>query len=82
MISVNVPESLRINPNEKVGIRDGVATELRAKWPVTSRQKHPLEQWTDLIPKSIPGQFLPLLPRCSYESLARPWINVAGCGQR
>ena len=42
MISVNVPESLRINPKEKTGVRDGVASELRAKWPINSLQKHPL----------------------------------------
>ncbi len=41
LISVYAPESLRINPKEKVGVRDGVATELRAKWPKSSMERQP-----------------------------------------
>jgi hypothetical protein len=38
-ISIYAPESLRINPKEKVGVRDGAATELRAKWPKASMER-------------------------------------------
>jgi len=41
MVSVNAPESLRVNPTDKKGVRDGVASELRTKWPVSSRDKYP-----------------------------------------
>lgn len=41
MISVYAPESLRINPKEKLGVRDGVIAELRAKWPSTFRERFP-----------------------------------------
>ena len=41
LISVYAPESLRINPKEKVGVRDGVATELSAKWPKSSMERQP-----------------------------------------
>ncbi len=41
MISVYAPESLRINPKEKIGVRDGVIAELRAKWPSTFKERFP-----------------------------------------
>ena len=41
MVSINAPESLRINPTEKNGVRDGVASELRSKWPDSSRGQYP-----------------------------------------
>ena len=41
MISVYSPESLRINPKEKLGVRDGLITELRAKWPSTFQERFP-----------------------------------------
>ncbi len=41
MVSINAPESLRINPTEKKGVRDGVASELRTKWPDSSRGQYP-----------------------------------------
>ncbi len=41
MISVYAPESLRINPKEKLGVRDGVIAELRAKWPSTFQERFP-----------------------------------------
>ena len=41
MISVYAPESLRINPKEKTGVRDGVISELRAKWPSNFQERFP-----------------------------------------
>lgn len=41
MISVYAPESLRINATEKLGVRDGVVAELRAKWPTTFQERFP-----------------------------------------
>ena len=41
MISVYAPQSLRINPKEKTGVRDGVISELRAKWPSTFQERYP-----------------------------------------
>jgi len=39
MISVYAPESLRVNPKEKTGVRDAVLSDLRAKWPSVSKLK-------------------------------------------
>jgi len=41
MISVYAPESLRINPKEKIGVRDGVIAELKAKWPSNFKERFP-----------------------------------------
>ncbi|HUP79299.1 MAG TPA: hypothetical protein VM260_12180, partial [Pirellula sp.] len=41
MISVYSPESLRINSKEKTGVRDGVISELRAKWPSNFQERFP-----------------------------------------
>lgn len=42
MVSINAPESLRVNPTERKGVRDGAASELRSKWPDSSRGKYPM----------------------------------------
>lgn len=39
MVSVYAPESLRVNPKERTGVRDGIAADLRAEWPSVSNLK-------------------------------------------
>ena len=41
LISVYAPESLRVNPKEKLGVRDSTATESRGKWPRTAMERQP-----------------------------------------
>ena len=41
LISVSAPESLRVSPKEKLGVRDGSASEARARWPRTSTERQP-----------------------------------------
>jgi len=41
LITINAPESLRINPTERVGVRDGVPAEARAAWTVSIRDRYP-----------------------------------------
>jgi len=41
LIFVYAPESLRVNPKEKLGVRDSTATEARGKWPRTAMERQP-----------------------------------------
>jgi hypothetical protein len=41
LISIHAPESLRVNPVDKVGVRDQVSPEWRTQFPSTCAQRHP-----------------------------------------